>query len=98
MKVKLYATMRMKVGQRVVDVEPPSSATVRHVLTDLTARYPVLQEAIWDKNGELLGSVHVLINGRDVRYLNGLDTSLQPDDAVDIFPPVGGGCRMSSVE
>jgi molybdopterin synthase sulfur carrier subunit len=91
MKVKLYAMMRLKVGQRVVDVESPSNATVRRVLTDLTARYPVLQEAIWDKNSELLGSVHVLVNGRDVRYLSGLDTPIQPNDAMDVFPPVGGG-------
>ena len=91
MKVKLYATMRMKVGQSSVEVATPPGATVRHILTELIARYPILKEAIWDKSGGLTGSVHVLVNGRDVRYLNGPDTPIQPDDAVDIFPPVGGG-------
>jgi len=91
MKVKLYATMRMKTGQSSVDVATPPGTTVRHVLTDLTTRYPVLKEAIWDKSGELSRSVHVLLNGRDVHYLNGLDTPVRPQDAVDIFPPVGGG-------
>jgi MoaD family protein len=91
MQVKLYATMRMKVGQKVVDVESPSNATVRHVLSDLTARYPVLKEAIWNQDGELLGSVHVLVNGHDVRSLSGLDTPIQPSDALDVFPPVAGG-------
>jgi molybdopterin synthase sulfur carrier subunit len=91
MKVKFYATLRLKVGQSVVEATPPPGATVRHVLTDLTARYPVLKEWMWDENGCLAEHVHVLLNGRDVHYLNGLDTPVRPQDGVDIFPPVGGG-------
>ena len=91
MKVKLYATLRSKVGSATLDVEPPPDAMVHHILADVTARYPVLKDAIWDENGGLVDFVHVLVNGRDVRYLNGLNTPIQPRDAIDIFPPVGGG-------
>jgi molybdopterin synthase sulfur carrier subunit len=92
MKVKLYAMLRSKVGLSLLDVATPPGATVRHVLDDLTARYPALRDAIWDKTeASLVSFVHVLVNGRDVHYLSGLDTPLQPDDAMDIFPPVGGG-------
>ena len=91
MKVKFYATLRLKLGQSSVEVAPLPGATVRHVLADLTVRYPVLKEWIWDESGGLAEHVHVLLNGRDVRHLSGLDTPVGPEDAMDVFPPVGGG-------
>jgi molybdopterin converting factor small subunit len=34
----------------------------------------------------------MFINGREAVYLNDeFDTIIQPDDKIDIFPPVGGG-------
>ncbi len=32
-----------------------------------------------------------LVNGRDVRFLGGLDMVLRDGDEVSIFPPVAGG-------
>jgi molybdopterin synthase sulfur carrier subunit len=91
MKVKLYATMRLKVGQKLVNIATTPNTTVRQVMAELTARYPALKEGIWNESGGLVDYCHVLVNGRNVRYLSGLDTPLQPDDTMDIFPPVGGG-------
>ena len=49
MKVKLYATMRLKVGQKLVDIATTPNATARHILTELTARYPALKEGILER-------------------------------------------------
>lgn len=38
------------------------------------------------------GSLSIfLINGQDSRSLDGLNTRLQPEDTISIFPPVAGG-------
>lgn len=33
----------------------------------------------------------VLVNSKNVEYLKGKKTKLKPDDAVSIYPPLGGG-------
>ncbi|SVD26471.1 uncharacterized protein METZ01_LOCUS379325, partial [marine metagenome] len=35
--------------------------------------------------------VAVMVNGRDIRHTGGLETPLEPDAELDIFPPVAGG-------
>jgi len=35
--------------------------------------------------------VKILVNGRDVRELRGLETELSDGDCISIFPPVAGG-------
>ena len=32
-----------------------------------------------------------MLNGRDIRHLDGLETQIPPNSDMDIFPPVAGG-------
>jgi molybdopterin converting factor small subunit len=41
--------------------------------------------------GELRSNIHIFLNGRDVRYLGGLEMPIPEHADVCIFPPVGGG-------
>ena len=65
--------------------------TVGDILHALVDQYPELSEAIWYANGSLADHVAVILNGRDIRHLDGVDTPLTDDDTLDLFPPVGGG-------
>jgi len=40
---------------------------------------------------KLRETVNVLVNGRGINLLSGLDTKLKDGDVVAIFPPVSGG-------
>lgn len=91
MEVRFYATLRDVVGSRSVEVELRPGATVRELLTRLFEQFPNLEPRLLDEAGELRRSVNVFVNGRGVPHLEGLDTKLQPDDEVSIFPPVAGG-------
>jgi sulfur-carrier protein len=93
-RVILYATLRAAVGSRIVDLglEIGQGSTVWDAVHALIARYPVLRPELLDGDGQLWRHVHVMVNGRDAPYLErGLDTPLEPDDTLDVFPPVGGG-------
>ena len=57
----------------------------------LIERWPALERELLDGNGELHTGIHVFLNGRDVRYLGGLDMVIPESGDVRIFPPVGGG-------
>lgn len=91
MQVRVYATLRPIVGGAVARLETRPGATVRTLLAELIARWPALQAELFDAAGALHNNIHVFINGRDVRYLGGLDIPVPADADVRIFPPVGGG-------
>jgi sulfur-carrier protein len=92
MKVNFYATLRDIVGGKTVDVLLPEGSTVNTFLNRLCKSYPDLKREILDENGELYQHVHIILNGRDVPYLEDeLETIIQPDDIISIFPAVGGG-------
>jgi len=92
-RVNLYANLRDLVGERHVEVE---GRTVREALAALGRRWPALAEELLEE-GEVRDGYSIFVNGRDVRYLRGLDTPLAEGDVLDLFPPVAGGGRRSGV-
>ncbi len=90
--VRLYATLRPRAdGAGVVEVPLSPGDTIAGVIRELVRRKPGLEGHILDQEGRLLPYVNVFLNGRDIRYLNGLDTPADGDTDISIFPPVAGG-------
>jgi MoaD family protein len=67
-----------------------SGETVAAVLEDLFARYPSLRDRV-TADGTLSPFVNVYVNGRDVRYGDGLGTAVGPGDQVILLPAMAGG-------
>lgn len=81
---------KMTNGLAKVEIE---SSTLGHMVKDLEAAYPGFKERLVDENGELRYFVNIYINGDDVRFLKGLETSIKAGDEVSIVPAVAGGSR-----
>jgi sulfur-carrier protein len=90
MTVKYFATIRSYAGEteRRIDGAPED---MRELLTALAARYGASFRRAVFSGDSLNGEIIILVNGRNVRYLRGLDTPLGADDEVSIFPMVAGG-------
>jgi len=86
-QVKLYGLFRKHAASSKVDI---LGGTVRVVLTTLCTNNQSLCEAMFDENG-LRSHVRVMVNGRDINLLQGLDTNLTTSDQIAIFPPIAGG-------
>lgn len=91
MKVSFYATLEPIVGERHVEVSLPEGASVGALVDSLAQRWPGLAEHLFDEDGALSRRVNIFVDGRNVRWLEGLETQLEPEQSVDIFPPVAGG-------
>lgn len=89
--VRLYGSLRELVAERDIEVTLADGAIVRDILNRLGELRPVLADRLLDKDGNIPPSVNVFVNGRDIRDLSGLDTSVAPDDEVTILPPAAGG-------
>ncbi len=92
MKVNFFATFRQKVGGKTVEVDFAEGSTLQQLLQALVAHFPPIGAELFDEGGNLRGHVHVFVNGRDSTYLaDQLETRINTEDVINIFPPVGGG-------
>ena len=89
--MKIFATLRQLVGEKEVEVRVDADDTVRNVLEKLTAEYPALRQHIWDDEGNLQRFIIVLINGRSIKFLDGLKSAIRESDQLALFPLLGGG-------
>jgi molybdopterin converting factor small subunit len=74
-------------GSRSVEV---TGATVSEALDDLFAKHPALRDRVTDDGG-LSEFINVYVNDRDVRYRDGLATSVGADDTIILLPAMAGG-------
>ncbi len=79
---------RITNGQAKVEME---SSTLAELVEKLDEAYPGFKTRLVDENGELRYFVNIYLNGEDVRFLQGLDTSTSSGDEVSIVPAVAGG-------
>lgn len=91
MEWKLFADLAEVAGGKRVPVDVESGATVGDALDALVSAHPALEERILD-DGELADHVTVLRNGTNVFAADdGLETTVEPEDELAMFPPVSGG-------
>lgn len=89
--IKLFATLRDIAGVKEIQVPFRDGETVRELLADVTKVHPTLGAAIIAPNGELTGLAHILVHGRHIQWLQGLDTVIRADDQLVFLPPSAGG-------
>ena len=82
MQIRLFATLRHTAGAASVEVPQAEGDTVGAMLARLVDIHPELRPAIFDDGGQLAGHVRVIVNGREVRLLAGLDTPVQASDQI----------------
>jgi MoaD family protein len=65
--------------------------TVGEVLDALFAEHAELRDRLSDPDGGLRRFVNVYVDGEDIRFGQGLDTTVKPGGEVQILPAVAGG-------
>jgi molybdopterin synthase sulfur carrier subunit len=90
--VKLFATFQALGAGSKLTIAVPDGATVADALEALFAEAPLLRAHILQPGTqELQQHVNIMVNGRLIRDLQGLDTRVRNSDPLAIFPPVAGG-------
>jgi len=92
--VKLFANFREVAGRDKVEINAADVNALLDKLVEICGTE--LAKQLYDKNGKLRDTVHILVNGRGINLLKGLSTKLKEGDTVAIFPPVSGGGLTSN--
>jgi sulfur-carrier protein len=88
-QVKIPTVLRKHTnGEAVLDA---SGGTIRELIEDVGGRFPDFKDQVVREDGELHRFINVYANDEDVRYLQGLDTTINDGDTVSILPAVAGG-------
>lgn len=88
-KVRLYGNLvGFANGQKEVSL---SASSVKDGIDHLIATYGELAGRLLDKDGNLETFINVLVNNKDIRYLDGLETEVNEGDKLIIMPAIGGG-------
>ena len=61
------------------------------VLESLDSSYPGIKGRIVDEQGELRRFVNVYVGNEDVRFLDGLATTVEDGAEISVIPAVAGG-------
>ncbi len=91
----LFLREALKVKEIIIDL--PEEAKVRELLQTLCRDHGMPEKLSTAKgyltliNGKELAGMIVLINGRNIKELQGLDTILDHGVTISLFPPVAGG-------
>ncbi len=87
--VRVPTTLRtLTAGEPEVTVD---GTTVADVIESLEASHPGFKERILDDAGELRRFVNVFVSDDDVRFIDGLATSVPDGETLSIVPAVAGG-------
>lgn len=88
MKVKFFASFADAAKEKERDFSAPD---IKSLFALLIERYgPEFEKMLYPK-GTLPDNLIILVNGKHIRHLQGLDTPLQESDVVSIFPMLNGG-------
>ncbi len=91
LKVKLFATIRLHTGLKVVDVtieKPVNVVEMLKIVSDII-NYDLIDELI--ENNTIIPGVIILLDGENIHHINKLDTMITKDTVISIFPAVAGG-------
>lgn len=90
--VKVFGGLRELAASSAITVSLPLGTTVTDLLVALHRRVPALHEKL--ETGLADGYINILLNGRNgrnVRFLDGLETRLPAGATIAFLPPIGGG-------
>src|SRR3974390_2435563 len=68
-----------------------AGSTVGEVIEDLEKKHPGIRDRLLDEKG-VRRFVNIYVGEEDVRFLEGLKTTLKAGDQISIVPATAGGC------
>jgi molybdopterin synthase sulfur carrier subunit len=80
-------------GQEVIEFHIPEGTTVKSLIALMVDKWGARLASYFSDAEEdrPLPKIRILVNGRDIGFLKGMETELQDGDEVLMLPPVGGG-------
>ena len=91
-EVNFFSDVKMLTKDGKIEIEIPDQSKVLDLLKILVRNYgESLDRYIFDDKNYLNRHLAIIVNGRGIGVLNGLDTTLREGDSISLMPAIGGG-------
>ena len=92
-KVRTILAIKKILGKGEIELSVPVKSTLQELVTTLLNRSgdELASLLLEPETRNVLPHIRLMVNGRDIAFLDGMETVLQPGDDVLILPPVSGG-------
>ncbi|MFX0085529.1 MAG: ubiquitin-like small modifier protein 1 [Candidatus Hodarchaeota archaeon] len=90
-KVKFFATFKYITNQNEIEIQLDDGTNIAQLMEILFKSYKDLEKEIYNDNRIIKDYVQILKNGRNIKYLDNINTKLENNDVIAMFPPVAGG-------
>ena len=92
-KVRTILTIKKILGKGETEVSVPENTTLQELVAILVNRFGDELTSLLrgPETRNSVPTIRYMVNGRDIAFLNGMETALQSGDEVLLLPPVSGG-------
>ncbi len=91
MPIKIRIPTPLRTLTNGTDTAEVPGATVAEILQNLSTQFPGIDKRLFKAPGELNRFINVYLNDEDIRFLQNLQTPIQPSDTLSIVPAIAGG-------
>ncbi len=90
--VRFFSMLRFQLGVSSLEMELDQPVSMREIIDLCCNRLKTdFRPKLLHEDGTLRKGTLVLLEGKNVRHQDGLDTGVEPGSTVSLFPPSGGG-------
>ncbi len=89
--LKFVGALRQISGKTQLTVNFQENLSLKDLITKISREMPLLDKTFSDPLGDSRSNTLVLINGREISVLNGVETKLNDGDEIVFIPVVHGG-------
>lgn len=92
-KLRTILTLKTILGSGEIEIAFPEGTTLEQVITTLVNKHgDDLSSHLYEPDSRNLRPyIRLMVNGRDIAFLEGMETVLRNGDDLLILPPVSGG-------
>ena len=90
-RVRFFGDLSRYIDKRWMVVEVPQGSLLLDLIFNIANKVnSTVLDKLMEKN-EVRSGIRILVNGRNINYLNKLNTKLSDGDLITIMPIAGGG-------
>jgi len=89
--LKFIGALRQISGKTQLTVNFQEGMALKDLITEISQEMPQLEKTLSDQLNDSRSNALVLINGREISVLDGLETKLNDGDEIVFVPVVHGG-------
>ena len=68
-----------------------SGTTIHELINNLDSVYHGIKERLCLEDGSIRNFINIFVNGEDIRFLQGIHTTIKESDEISIMPAIAGG-------